>query len=277
MVITDEIYEHLVYGDAEHRSILALVPELADQCIVLNGVAKTYAMTGWRWDGSSPPRTWRAATSLQSHMTSNVNNVAQVAALAAVSGDLSAVEEMRAVFDQRRRTIHRALNGIEGVTCWNRRGLLRLPEPHRAPRTDPRRSECLEHGGACADLVLEEANVAFVPGEAFGTPKCALLVRDGHRRHGRGRRAHPQARRGWMTGPGAGSPPAAQVPYGHWPSPLGSACSGRGPLRRVSLSRDRDGDPLLWWSAMESGANRIWCGAPGPNRGVGAVESAGAG
>ncbi len=171
IVITDEIYEHLTYGDAEHHSILALVPELADQCIILNGVAKTYSMTGWRVGWMiAPPDIAKAATSLQSHMTSNVNNVAQVAALVAVSGDLSAVDVMRATFDERRKLIHAALNGIEGVSCIepegafyaypNLSGLLGRPLAGRTAATTVE----------LADIVLEEANVAFVPGEAFGTP-----------------------------------------------------------------------------------------------------------
>ena len=123
-VMTDEIYEHLVYGDAEFHSLPAVVPELADKCIVVNGVAKTYAMTGWRVGWIIGPKdVVKAATNLQSHATSNVSNVAQVAALAAVSGDLAAVAEMREAFDRRRQTIVRMLNEIDGVLC---------PEPEGA-------------------------------------------------------------------------------------------------------------------------------------------------
>ena len=123
VVITDEIYEHLVYGDAVHHSIAAVVPELAEQCVILNGVAKTYAMTGWRVGWLiGPADVVKGATNLQTHLTSNVCNVAQAAALAAVSGDLSAVEEMRAVFDRRRRTMHRLLADIPGVTCLEPEG-----------------------------------------------------------------------------------------------------------------------------------------------------------
>ena len=112
--MTDEIYEHLVYGDAEHLSMPVLVPELAERCLVVNGVAKTYAMTGWRVGWMiGPTDVVEAATNIQSHDTSNVANVSQRAALAAVSGDLSAVAVMRAAFDRRRRTIHRMLNEIE--------------------------------------------------------------------------------------------------------------------------------------------------------------------
>ena len=123
-VVTDEIYEHLVYGDATFASMPALVPELADRCVVVNGVAKTYAMTGWRVGWMiGPTDVVKAATNLQSHATSNVSNVSQVAALAAVSGDLSAVAMMRAAFDRRRQTIVRMLDEIPGVDC---------PEPEGA-------------------------------------------------------------------------------------------------------------------------------------------------
>src|SRR5262249_39100503 len=117
-VITDEIYEHLVYGDAEFSSIPVVVPGLADRTLVLNGVAKTYAMTGWRVGWMIGPKdVVKAATNLQSHATSNVANVSQAAALAAVSGDLTAVAEMRTALDRRRKTIVRMLTEIPGVEC----------------------------------------------------------------------------------------------------------------------------------------------------------------
>ncbi|WP_031510651.1 pyridoxal phosphate-dependent aminotransferase [Streptomyces megasporus] len=169
-VLTDEIYEHLVYGDAEFSSLPALVPELADKCVVVNGVAKTYAMTGWRVGWIVGPKdVVKAATNLQSHATSNVSNVAQAAALAAVSGGLEAVAEMREAFDRRRRTIVRMLNEIEGVTC---------PEPEGAFYAYPSVKGVLgrEIRGRrpatsveLAEVILEEAEVAVVPGEAFGT------------------------------------------------------------------------------------------------------------
>ena len=106
-VITDEIYEHLVYGDNQHHSMATVVPELANKCIILNGVAKTYAMTGWRVGWMiAPTDVVKAATNLQSHFTSNVNNIAQQAALTAVSGPLDAVHEMRSAFDRRRQTMY---------------------------------------------------------------------------------------------------------------------------------------------------------------------------
>ncbi|NUW38034.1 pyridoxal phosphate-dependent aminotransferase [Nonomuraea sp. SMC257] len=170
-VVTDEIYEHLVYGGAEFTSIATAVPELADRVVVLNGVAKTYAMTGWRVGWLiGPPDVVRAATNLQSHATSNVANVSQMAALAAVRGDLSAVERMREAFDRRRRTMLRMLNEIPGVVC---------PEPKGAFYAYPSVKELLgkelrgrrpASSAELAELILEEAEVAVVPGEAFGTP-----------------------------------------------------------------------------------------------------------
>jgi len=122
-VLTDEIYEHLVYGDATFTSMPVAVPELAGTCVVLNGVAKTYAMTGWRVGWMiGPSDVIKAATNLQSHLTSNVANVSQRAALAAVSGDLSAVAMMRDAFDRRRMTMVSMLNDIPGVVCVEPQG-----------------------------------------------------------------------------------------------------------------------------------------------------------
>ncbi len=170
-VVTDEIYEHLVYGDAKFTSIPVAVPELANQTLVLNGVAKTYAMTGWRVGWTLGPADVIAGmTNLQSHSTSNVNNVAQRAALAAVSGDLSAVAMMRAAFDRRRKIMVSMLNEIPGVEC---------PMPDGAFYAYPSLKGLLGRefaGRPAADtlelaaLALEEAKVAFVPGEAFGSP-----------------------------------------------------------------------------------------------------------
>ncbi|MGR6924124.1 pyridoxal phosphate-dependent aminotransferase [[Actinomadura] parvosata] len=170
-VVTDEIYEHLVYSGAEFTSIATAVPELGDRVVILNGVAKTYAMTGWRVGWMiGPSDVVKAATNLQSHATSNVSNVAQMAALAAVSGDLSAVTEMRTAFDRRRQTMVRMLNEIPGVFC---------PEPKGAFYAYPSVKELIgkelrgrrpQSSGELAELILEEAEVAVVPGEAFGTP-----------------------------------------------------------------------------------------------------------
>ncbi|WP_037575239.1 pyridoxal phosphate-dependent aminotransferase [Phaeacidiphilus oryzae] len=170
-VLTDEIYEHLVYGDAKFTSLPVLVPELAEKCIVVNGVAKTYAMTGWRVGWVIGPKdVVKAAQNLQSHATSNVNNVAQRAALAAVTGDLSAVEEMKTAFDRRRRTIVRMLNEIPGFVC---------PEPEGAFYAYPSvkgvlgkeiRGKRPRTSAELAEVILDEVEVAVVPGEAFGTP-----------------------------------------------------------------------------------------------------------
>ncbi len=170
-VITDEIYEHLVYGDAEQHSMPVLLPELTDRCIVLNGVAKTYAMTGWRVGWMIGPRdVVGAATDLQSHVTSNVNNVAQRAALAALTGDLSAVAEMRRAFDRRRQTIHRLLNEIPGVSCFDPEGAFYVFPNLEGLLGRSFRGRLASNTLELAEIVLEEALVAFVPGEAFGAP-----------------------------------------------------------------------------------------------------------
>ncbi|MGH8828360.1 MAG: pyridoxal phosphate-dependent aminotransferase [Jiangellaceae bacterium] len=168
-VVTDEIYEHLVYGAARFASMPVEVPELADTCVVLNGVAKTYAMTGWRVGWMIGPKdVVKAATNLQSHLTSNVANVSQRAAFAAVTGDLSAVAAMRAAFDRRRQTIGSMLNEIDGVVC---------PEPDGAFYVYPSVKGVLGReiagrtpatSAELAALILDEVEVAVVPGEAFG-------------------------------------------------------------------------------------------------------------
>ena len=169
-VVTDEIYEHLVYGDAVMTSIATAVPELGDRVVILNGVAKTYAMTGWRVGWMvGPTDVIKAASNLQSHATSNVSNVSQAAALAAVTGDLSAVATMRAAFDRRRKLIVAMLNDIPGVLC---------PEPLGAFYAYPQVKGLLGRSIAgrtastsaeLAEIILDEAEVAVVPGEAFGT------------------------------------------------------------------------------------------------------------
>lgn len=168
-VVTDEIYEHLVYDDAVFSSVPALVPGLADRTVVLNGVAKTYAMTGWRVGWMiGPADVVKAATNLQSHLCSNVSNVSQRAALAAVSGDLSAVAEMRAAFDRRRRVMVEMIRAIDGFE---------VPTPKGAFYAYPRVEGVLGRSirgrrpttsAELAAVILEEAEVAVVPGEAFG-------------------------------------------------------------------------------------------------------------
>ena len=170
-VLTDEIYEHLVYDGADTGSMPVLCPFLADNCVIVNGVAKTYAMTGWRVGWMIGPKDLvKAATNLQSHATSNVANVSQRAAIAALEGDLSAVEEMKTAFDRRRHLIVGMLNEIDGVLC---------PMPGGAFYAYPSVKGLLgrEHDGRMietstdlAEYILEKAEVAVVPGEAFGSP-----------------------------------------------------------------------------------------------------------
>ena len=170
-VVTDEIYEHLVYGDARFASMPTLVPELADRCVVVNGVAKTYAMTGWRVGWLiGPADVVKAATNLQSHVTSNVANVSQVAALAAVSGDLSAVAEMRAVYDRRRQTIVRMLREIPGIECPEPMGAFYVYPSVKALLGRDIRGRRPTTSAELCEVALEEVEVAVVPGEAFGTP-----------------------------------------------------------------------------------------------------------
>ena len=175
-VVTDEIYEHLTYGDHRFTSIASAVPQIVERCVVLNGVAKTYAMTGWRVGWMiGPADVIKAATNLQSHTTSNVANVSQRAALAAVAGDLDAVADMRTAFARRGATIHKLLNEIPGVTCM---------EPQGAFYAFPSFVDVLgtEIGGhrpattlELAEVILDKAKVAIVPGEAFGAPGYARL------------------------------------------------------------------------------------------------------
>jgi aspartate/methionine/tyrosine aminotransferase len=170
-VVTDEIYEHLVYGDAEFSSMPVLVPGLADTCVIVNGVAKTYAMTGWRVGWLiGPADVIKAATNLQSHATSNVSNVAQAAAIAAVSGDLAAVDEMKVAFDRRRKLIVAMLNEIDGVECPMPEGAFYVYPSVKALIGKTLRGKTITSSAELANIILDEAEVAVVPGEAFGTP-----------------------------------------------------------------------------------------------------------
>ncbi|MDQ0894723.1 pyridoxal phosphate-dependent aminotransferase [Agromyces ramosus] len=174
-VVSDEIYQNLTYADDEGGappralSIVEAVPELANQAILVNGVAKTYAMTGWRLGWMvGPADVIKGAANLQSHLSSNVSNISQRAAIAALNGPQDAVEEMRRAFDRRRRTIVAELAKIDGMT---------VPVPQGAFYVYPDVSGLLgrEWGGVTpttslelADLILDQAEVAAVPGEAFG-------------------------------------------------------------------------------------------------------------
>ncbi len=175
-VVTDEIYEHLTYGDHAFSSMPTLVPELADRCVVLNGVAKTYAMTGWRVGWMiGPPDVVKAAANLQSHATSNVANVSQAAALAAVSGDLSAVAEMRAAYDRRGRTMVRLLSDIPDVHVLEPQGAFyAFPNLSAYVGRTIRGATPADTLDLCA-VLLDQAKVAVVPGEAFDAPGYARM------------------------------------------------------------------------------------------------------
>ncbi|MGA1407497.1 MAG: pyridoxal phosphate-dependent aminotransferase [Ilumatobacteraceae bacterium] len=173
-VLTDEIYEHLTYGKHIFSSMPTLVPEIADRCVIVNGVAKTYAMTGWRVGWMIGPKdVMKAAINFQSHTTSNVSNVAQMAALEAVSGDLSAVAMMRESFARRGTLMHKLLSDIPGITCMEPQGAF-----YCFPNVKGLLGRNLSGSTASttlelADLILDKAKVAFVPGEAFGAPGFA--------------------------------------------------------------------------------------------------------
>jgi aspartate aminotransferase len=175
-VVTDEIYEHLTYGEHRHVSMPVVVPELRDRCVVLNGVAKTYAMTGWRVGWMlGPDDVIKAATNLQSHATSNVANVSQRAAIAALTGDLSAVAEMRTAFERRGKLMHQILTGIEGVTAIEPQGAFYGFPNLSAHLGRTIRGRTPETTLDLCALLLDEAKVAIVPGEAFDAPGYARL------------------------------------------------------------------------------------------------------
>ena len=175
-VITDEIYEHLVYGENEHFSLPTLVPEIQDRCIVLNGVAKTYAMTGWRvgWI-IAPPDVAKASSTLQSHQPSNVANISQRAALAAVSGPLDDVKRMREAFDRRRQVMFKMLSQIQGVSILEPQGAFYAFPNFEGVLGNAFRGRTPETTLDLAKILLEEVHVALVPGEAFGSPGYARI------------------------------------------------------------------------------------------------------
>lgn len=168
-VITDEIYQNLVYDGVRAVSIVEAVPELADRAILVNGVAKSYAMTGWRLGWMvGPADAIKAAANLQSHLSSNVSNISQRAAIEALTGPQEQVEVMRQSFERRRNVIVAELNKIDGLLC---------PNPQGAFYVYPDVTGLLNRswGGVTpatslelADLILDQAEVAVVPGEAFG-------------------------------------------------------------------------------------------------------------
>jgi len=170
-VVTDEIYEHLVYGGRLFTSVPVAVPETADRCVVINGVAKSYAMTGWRVGWMiGPADVIEAAGNLQSHATSNVANVSQRAAISALTGDLSAAHAMREVFDRRRLLIHRLLNECEGVTCVEPEGAFYAFPSVKGLLGRRVAGTLVKTSDELAQLAIAEAKVAVVSGEAFGAP-----------------------------------------------------------------------------------------------------------
>lgn len=179
-VLADEIYEHLVDATAEQRSMPVLVPGLAEQCLVVNGVAKTYAMTGWRIGWIAGPRdVIAAAVNFQSQVTSNISNVSQCAALAAVSGDLAAAAEMAAAYDRRRSEMAKLLNEIDGVSCTEPHGAFYCFPDVTGLLGRPLQGRTCASSAELAEHLLDTELVAVVPGEAFAAPgyvrlSCAL-------------------------------------------------------------------------------------------------------
>ena len=168
-VIADEIYEHLLYDGATAPSMPVAVPGLADTCLIINGVAKTYAMTGWRVGWMIGPKdVIKAATNLQSHLTSNVSNVSQRAAIAAISGDLDAVRVMGEAFDRRRKLIVDLLNEIPGFVCPTPTGAFYVYPSVKGVLGKSIRGKVPTTSAELATILLEEVEVAAVPGEAFG-------------------------------------------------------------------------------------------------------------
>ncbi|MDP8978893.1 MAG: pyridoxal phosphate-dependent aminotransferase [Actinomycetota bacterium] len=175
-VVCDEIYEHLVYGDARHVSLPVVAPSARERCVVVNGVAKTYAMTGWRvgWSIAPPPVT-RAMLRLQSHVTSNVANVSQAAARAALDGPLDAVSRMRATYERRRTLAHQRLDSLPGVQCPLPDGAFYLFPSVAGVLGGPVAGRTAHSSLELCDVLLETARVALVPGEGFGAPGCLRL------------------------------------------------------------------------------------------------------
>jgi len=168
-IIADEIYEHLLYDGAKAPSMPVVVPGLADTTIILNGVAKTYAMTGWRVGWMVGPKdVIKAATNLQSHLTSNVANVSQRAAIAALTGNLEAVHEMGVAFDRRRKLIVGLLNEIPGIECPTPQGAFYVYPSVKGVLGKSIRGKVANTSAELATIILDEVEVAAVPGEAFG-------------------------------------------------------------------------------------------------------------
>ena len=242
-VITDEIYEHLTYGEHRFSSMPTLVPELADTCVVLNGVAKTYAMTGWRVGWMiGPADVIKAATNLQSHSTSNVANVSQRAALAAVAGDLDAVATMRAAFDRRRRTIHRLLNEIPGVSCLEPQGAF-----YAFPSFEGVLGRELRgHGpGPPSSWPSSSSSRSRWPScRARPSPRPAMP-------DSRSRWATTTSPKGSVASASCWPRPATEMPderpYGSWPSPVSASMVVAGAVGLADAIGGADG---VWWSEL---------------------------
>ena len=168
-IITDEIYQNLVYDGAKAYSITEVVPELIDKTIMVNGVAKSYAMTGWRlgWM-AGPADAMKAAANLQSHLTSNVNNIAQKAALAALTGPQDEVQNMLQAFDRRRKLTVSELGKIENWLAPMPQGAFYVYSDVRGLLGKTWNGKQINTSLELCDFILEQVEVALVPGEAFG-------------------------------------------------------------------------------------------------------------
>ncbi|MHB8262476.1 MAG: pyridoxal phosphate-dependent aminotransferase [Acidimicrobiales bacterium] len=171
MVITDEIYDRLVYGNYKFNSILESDASIADQVIVINGVSKSFAMTGWRVGWMVGPKDIiQAAADLQSQISSNVSNVSQRAALAALEGDMQCVEDMRQAFDRRRRLAYSTLSGMPGVDITEPEGAFYAFPGVRKLIGKKLNGQLVTSTAQLAEIALDAAKVAVVPGEAFESP-----------------------------------------------------------------------------------------------------------
>nr|WP_247600393.1 pyridoxal phosphate-dependent aminotransferase [Priestia flexa] len=172
LIVSDEIYEKLVYGGAEHVSIAELSPALKEQTIIINGVSKSHSMTGWRIGYAAGNETIiKAMTNLASHSTSNPTSIAQYATIAAYNGTQEPVEMMRKAFEERLNVIHKQLNDIPGFSCLKPQGAFYLfPNAIEAARLTG-----FETVDAWVEAILEEEKVALVPGSGFGSPENVRL------------------------------------------------------------------------------------------------------
>jgi aspartate aminotransferase len=168
-VISDEIYQNVVYDGIRAYSITELVPQIQDRTIMVNGVAKSYAMTGWRLGWMiAPDDAAKAAGNLQSHLTSNVSNISQRAAIAAITGDQEPIQKMLAAFDRRRKLAVAELNKIPGMMTPNPEGAFYVYPDVSGLLGKTWAGKQITSSLELADMILEQAEVALVPGEAFG-------------------------------------------------------------------------------------------------------------